>query len=95
MTAFSGRPLSRRFGTSTRGLPTAREGFELKDGPVLYLTTALGVDAGGTVHDAVIPPNEEVTHARPRPPAPDDSDAALDAARSWLTTYSTATGQSS
>ena len=42
----------------------------MKDGSVLYLTTALGVDAGGTVHDAAIPPNEEVTHTRPRPRPP-------------------------
>jgi carboxyl-terminal processing protease len=86
--AFSGRPLSRTFGTSTSGLPTAREGFEMKDGSVLYLTTALGVDAGRTAHDAALPPNQQVTHTRPRPPPPDDTDAALDAARSWLTTHS-------
>jgi hypothetical protein len=84
VTAFSGRPLSRTFGTSTRGLPTSREGFEMKDGSVPYLTTALGVDAGGTVHDPAILPNEEVTQTRPLAPAPGDSDAALDAARSWL-----------
>ena len=85
--AFSGRPSSRTFGTSTRGLPTARDDFEMTDGSILYLTTALGVDRMGAVHDAAILPDEEVEHTRAFPPAPDDPDPALDAARTWLTTY--------
>ncbi|MGH9290419.1 MAG: S41 family peptidase [Acidimicrobiales bacterium] len=45
--ALSGRRSSRTLGTSTRGLPTARSGFEMKDGSVLYLTTALVWTAAG------------------------------------------------
>ena len=46
------------------GLPTAREGYDLTDGSVLLLTTAVGVDHTGTVWEDSIPPDETVSARR-------------------------------
>lgn len=71
--AFRGRPDTRSFGRPTDGLPTGVEGFDLSDGSILHLTTAVGVDPTGVEHHDSIPPDVELS-------GPD----ALDAAHAWL-----------
>jgi C-terminal processing protease CtpA/Prc len=83
--AFAGRSSTRSFGVPTSGLPTAREGFEMSDGSVLHLTTALGVDRAGQAHEAALVPDVMITDTLALPPPTDYPDDALDAARAWLT----------
>lgn len=82
--AFRGRPATRSFGTSTNGVPTARQDYDMADGSVLFLTTAVGVDSAGTVWEDSIPPDEAVPLTPTAPRSPGQVDAALDAAQDWL-----------
>ena len=72
--AFRGRPESRSFGTPTRGVPTAVDGFVLADGSSLNITTAIGVDRAGVAHEDPISPDA----LEPNP------DAAWQAAHEWV-----------
>jgi len=83
--AFAGRSSTRSFGAPSGGVPTARDGFEMSDGSVLQLTTALGVDRTGQAHETALVPDVMVTDTLPLPTPPDYPDGALDAARAWLT----------
>jgi hypothetical protein len=58
--ALRGRPGVRSFGQPTAGVPTGNIGIELSDGSVLALTTAVGVDFTGEVHEAAIDPDVRV-----------------------------------
>jgi C-terminal processing protease CtpA/Prc len=82
--AFAGRSSTRSFGAPTGGVPTARDSFEMSDGSVLQLTTALGVDRAGQVHQTALVPDVTVTDTLDLAPPPDYPDGALDAARAWL-----------
>jgi carboxyl-terminal processing protease len=58
--AFCGRAQTRRFGTSTRGLTTANEGFDLPDGATISLTVATFMDRAGQSYDGPIEPDQTV-----------------------------------
>ena len=45
--AFRGRPATRSFGADTQGLSTNNDGFDLPDGAMLILTTAVMADRNG------------------------------------------------
>lgn len=72
--ATRGRPDTRTFGIPTAGLPTGNEFIELPDGAALNLTTAVGVDFGGTPHETAIAPQHHVEGAT----------ATREAAMSWV-----------
>jgi len=73
---------TRTFGTETRGVPTANDGFDLPDGSTVRLTIAVGT-ANGRRYEGVIAPDEPVPY-----PASRRSDLVGDpvyeAARDWL-----------
>jgi C-terminal processing protease CtpA/Prc len=56
--AFRGRALTRSFGESTFGVPTANTTFPLPDGAWLVLTTAHEADRTGRVYEGAIAPDE-------------------------------------
>jgi C-terminal processing protease CtpA/Prc len=58
--AFCGRVWTRRFGTPTRGLTSANEGFSLPDGATIMLTVATFVDRMGQTCDGALAPDELV-----------------------------------
>ena len=58
--AFSGRPDTRRFGTATRGLTTANDGFPMPDGATLWVTTGTYADQQGRVYGQAIEPDQDV-----------------------------------
>jgi len=58
--AFAGLPTTRRFGTTTRGLTTANEGFSLPDGATIMVTVAIFVDRLGRVYGQAIAPDQYV-----------------------------------
>jgi carboxyl-terminal processing protease len=68
---------TRRFGTPTRGLTTANEGFDLPDGATISITVATFMDRLGQIHNGPIEPDQVV-----------DGDAAMlqDVAAAWLRT---------
>lgn len=55
--AFRGQILTRSFGQPTRGLPTAIEGFELRDGAQINLTIAVSADRTGQRYDTAVKPD--------------------------------------
>jgi carboxyl-terminal processing protease len=58
--AFRGRPTARSFGEPTNGLPTANEGFTLRDGAILWLTVGLDADRSGRTYESAIAPDQVV-----------------------------------
>jgi C-terminal processing protease CtpA/Prc len=58
--AFIDRPNTRRFGTATRGLTTANDGFPLPDGATLMVTVGTFVDRFGRVYGQAIEPDQYV-----------------------------------
>ena len=58
--AFCGRPDTLRFGTSSRGLTTANDGFPLPDGATILLTVGTFVDRFGRVYGRSIEPDQVV-----------------------------------
>jgi carboxyl-terminal processing protease len=58
--AFVGRPNARSFGTNTRGLATANEGFSLPDGATIMLTVGTCADRFGRVYGHSIEPDHHV-----------------------------------
>jgi C-terminal processing protease CtpA/Prc len=58
--AFAGLPTTCRFGTITRGLTTANEGFPLPDGATIMVTVATFVDRLGRVYGQAIAPDQYV-----------------------------------
>ena len=60
LVAFCGRPNTCRFGTPTRGLTTANEGFPLPDGATISVTVATFVDRLGRVYGQAIAPDQYV-----------------------------------
>jgi carboxyl-terminal processing protease len=69
--ALEGRPTTRRFGSTTRGVPTGPVDHELEDGAILLVAETRMVDRNGNAYDTGIPPDLEST------------DPATDA-RTWL-----------
>lgn len=55
--AFSGRPMSRSFGTPTRGLSTSNETLDLSDGASLAITVARFADRSGHVFGEALQPD--------------------------------------
>ncbi|MDP3720392.1 MAG: S41 family peptidase [Acidobacteriota bacterium] len=56
--AFRGRPSTRLFGATTRGLTTSNRVFPLSDGSLLNLTTAAFADRTGTPYQNGVTPDE-------------------------------------
>jgi carboxyl-terminal processing protease len=56
--AFRGRPSTRLFGGTTRGLTTSNRVFPLSDGSLLNLTTAAFADREGTLYPNGVSPDE-------------------------------------
>jgi carboxyl-terminal processing protease len=75
--AFCGRVQTRRFGTPTRGLTTANEGFELPDGATISITVATFMDRLGQIHNGSIEPDHVVDG---------DTGRLHDVAAAWLRT---------
>mgnify|MGYP006270923759 CR=1 FL=1 len=55
--AFIGRPNTRSFGTPTCGQSTSNQGFNLRDGSTLFLTTAYMADRNRNVFGVPVPPD--------------------------------------
>ena len=60
--SFRQRPDTRSFGTATCGLSTANHGFELSEGTILNLTTAVMADRTGAAYGSSLPPDEIITN---------------------------------
>ncbi len=73
--AFRGRPDTRSFGETTRGLTTANEAHRLPDGAMLLLAGAHEADRTGRIHRGPLTPDEQL-----------DEERALPAATKWLST---------
>jgi carboxyl-terminal processing protease len=58
--AFIGRPNTRRFGTATRGLTTANDGFPMPDGATLMVNIGTFADRFGCIHGEAIEPDQYV-----------------------------------
>lgn len=56
--AFRGRPATRLFGTTTRGLTTSNRVFPLSDGSLLNLTTSAFADRSGTIYPSGVMPDD-------------------------------------
>jgi C-terminal processing protease CtpA/Prc len=81
--AFHGRPLTRFFGESTAGVPTANSLMPLSDGAAMNLTVGADVDRNGvTFWPVPLPPDAPASAAVVDPTSP--SDAAASAATRWL-----------
>ncbi|MFN2344428.1 MAG: S41 family peptidase [Dermatophilaceae bacterium] len=52
--ALEGRPMTRRFGDATFGVPTGPVSYELEDGAVLRVTEARMVDRNGNAYSTGI-----------------------------------------
>lgn len=57
--ALEGRPLTRRFGDATFGVPTGPVSYQLEDGAVLRVAERRMVDRNGIVYSTSIPPDVE------------------------------------
>lgn len=79
--AFRARPASRSFGTETWGVSTANQAFEMPDAAVIFLTVSTMADRDGTLYGERVIPDELVAGTKT---GDRDTDAALDAAVSWL-----------
>ncbi len=75
MVAFSGRPLTRTFGTATCGRASGNQTFTMSDGSVLYLTTSFLVDRNQVSKQGALVPDEIVA----------DPTLAFDQAVDWIT----------
>jgi hypothetical protein len=58
--SFKGRPDTRFFGVPSLGLVTGNEGFELRDGALMWLATVWYADRTGRVYKTAIVPDENV-----------------------------------
>lgn len=77
--AFKGRSGTRFFGEPTYGLATGNTGFNLEDGALLVITSAVLVDRNGQVYEGSIEPDEIVI---PLPQT--EADEVLDRAIKWI-----------
>jgi carboxyl-terminal processing protease len=75
--AFRGRPGTRSFGQSTRGLSTANRTIAMPDGALLNLTVAVFADRNRNLYGHAIEPEEFI-------PAETPDSQVLQAAREWL-----------
>ena len=57
--ALEGRPMTRRFGVATYGVPTGPVSYELEDGAVLRVAERRMVDRNGNAYSSSIPPDVE------------------------------------
>lgn len=57
--ALEGRPMTRRFGEATFGVPTGPVSYELEDGAVLRVAERRMVDRNGNAYSTSIPPDVE------------------------------------
>lgn len=80
--AFRGSATSRSFGHRTRGLASANDMFELKDGIRLFVTTTMVIDRTGQSHPDGIAPDEQVDAGPGATEDPDD--AVVERAKAWL-----------
>jgi hypothetical protein len=78
LVALSSRPSAQVFGTPTGGGPGSPERFELPDGALLLVTTAVAIDGAGVVHAGPIEPDVLV------PPGSGTRDTVLIAGLRWL-----------
>ncbi|WP_221089185.1 S41 family peptidase [Deinococcus aquaedulcis] len=81
--SFVGRPGTRLFGESTRGLTTSNSFYTLPDGAALLVATALDADRTGRVYDSVIEPDVAVPIRWDLFQTADDP--VLGAALAWVT----------
>lgn len=79
--AFRGRAAARSFGEETWGVSTANAAFPLSDGGVIFLTVSTMADRNGTLYGVEVVPDEAVAGTKTGDRA---TDAALDAAVTWL-----------
>ena len=77
--AFIGRGLTRSFGATTFGVPTANSAIRLSDGSALNLTTAVSIDRLGGTHVGPIAPDVAVDAS-----TTGTDDPAVIAASAWL-----------
>lgn len=77
--AFLGRDNTQTFGETTRGVPTARGGYQFVDGGVLGLAVLAPADRLGRTHSSHIFADEFIG------PSPPGEDRTLDSALEWLT----------
>ncbi len=82
--AARGRGLTRSFGAPTRGLSAGNRTFALADGASLVLTVAATGDAAGRIVTGQIVPDEPTARPAAGGSGESGSDAALDAAATWL-----------
>ena len=80
--AFAARPLTRSFGSATRGATTATRTFPLMDGSALMLAVASTVDRHGRVLSGPIEPDEVVAEEERGQNL--ESQRTIEAARQWL-----------
>lgn len=80
--AFRRRVGARSFGAGTAGLSTSNTLYELSDGAVLALTTAVFADRSGNLYGSTIEPDEFVALGPPDTPL--SRDPVVQAAVSWL-----------
>jgi carboxyl-terminal processing protease len=80
--AFRGRPMTRFFGTHTRGVSTGTIGHRLSDGATLVLEQAVNVDRNGTVYKNGVEPDVIISAGVADPHLADDP--VLKAAGDWL-----------
>jgi carboxyl-terminal processing protease len=81
--SFRGRPNTRSFGRPTAGLSTYNDGFRLRDGAMLYVTTAVLADRIGQQYGGPVQPDIAVDG--PDEPKPGADDPVIEAAARWLT----------
>lgn len=85
--AFRERPKTRSFGEPTLGLSTANQGFNLRDGARLFLTTSTMADRTETLYGGPVDPDQlavtNIGSAGEIDPTRGD-DAAVEAALDWL-----------
>jgi len=79
--AFRKRPNTRSFGEPTAGLSTGNQGYPLRDGAQILLTTTIYADREGVLYGSKVVPDEVLAPDT----AADGVDAALQAAKKWLT----------
>lgn len=80
--AFRCRERVKQFGSKTRGLTTANNGFELSDGSLIALTVSTFADGCGTTYGGTLNPDYEVGQSEAAVPSVEDP--AVEAAVEWL-----------
>lgn len=80
--AFRCRERVKQFGSKTRGLTTANNGFELSDSSLMALTVSTFADSCGTIYGGTLYPDLEIEPSEVS--APSIEDPAVEAAVEWL-----------